>query len=147
MTKKFKQNILDHSRFADCLCLLAIDEIHLVNQWGQSFCPLYAEIEKVQKRIPCDGPLLGVSATLTKKVRLGVLDKAGFHTNYKLMQTSLDRPKIMQIHRFMEHSKASCLDLQFVFPKKAKEARDIQKTIIFVNSVEEIRPMINILRA
>lgn len=63
------------------------------------------------------------------------------------MQTSLDRPEIMQIHRFMEHSKASCLDLQFVFPKKAKEAQDIQKTIIFVNSVEEIRPMINILRA
>lgn len=35
-------------------------------------------------------------------------------TDYKLMQTSLDRPQIMQVHRFMDHSKISCFDLQFV---------------------------------
>lgn len=62
------------------------------------------------------------------------------------MQTSLDRPEITQIHQFIEYSKASYLDFQFVFPQKVKEARNIQKTIIFVNSVEDIRSMINILQ-
>lgn len=142
LSKKFKKNILDHYGFTERICLLAIDEIHLVDQWGQAFRPLYAEIEKVRKRIPCHVPLLGVSATLTKSTRSRILDKAGFLSNYKLMQTSLDRPEIMQIHRFMEHSKASCLDLQFILPKEATQASDIQKTIIFVNSV---RPMINII--
>lgn len=146
LSKKFKKNVLDHSQFTDRLCLLAVDEIHLVDEWGKGFRPLYAEIEKVRKRIPCHVPLLGVSATLTKKVRLRVVEKAGFLPNYRLMQTSLDRAEIMQIHRFMEHAKSSCLDLQFVLPKVATKASDIQKTIIFVNTLTEIRPIILIFQ-
>ena len=145
LSKKFKKSILDDPKFTDRLRLLAIDEIDLVDQWGQAFRPLYAEIEKVRKRIPCHIPLLGVFATLTKKTRTKILEKAGFLPNYRLMQTSLDRPEIMQIHRFMKHTKASCLDLQFILPKTAKEAKDIQKTIIFVNSVKEIRPLIEVI--
>lgn len=61
------------------------------------------------------------------------------------MQTSLDRPEIMQIHKFMEYTKANCLDLQFILAKKATAAKDIQKTIIFVNSVSDIRPLIRII--
>lgn len=60
------------------------------------------------------------------------------------MQILLDRPEIQQIHRFMQYSKLSCLDLQFVFPPTASYANDIQKTIIFVNNVADIRPMIDI---
>lgn len=62
------------------------------------------------------------------------------------MQTSLDRPEIMQIHWFMEHTKISGLDLQFILPKTAEEARDIQKTIIFVNTVKEIRALIEVIK-
>lgn len=147
LSKIFKLNVLDNPAFVNRLCLLAFDEIHLIDEWGKSFRPLYAEIEKVRKRIPCHVPLLGVSATLTKKARLSILDKAGFLSIYHLIQTSLDRPEIQQYHRYMKHSKLSCLDLQFALPKNAKEAKDIQKTIIFVNTVNEIRPIINIIRA
>lgn len=62
------------------------------------------------------------------------------------MQTSLDRPEIMQIHRFMDYSKASCLDLQLLLPKGTQQAKDIQKTVIFVNTVAEIRPIIMIIQ-
>ena len=145
LSKKFKTNVLDHPCFAQRLSLLAIDEIHLIEEWGKSFRPLYAEIEKVRKRIPGHVPLLGVSATLTKKVRLRIIDKAGFRNNYKLMQTSLDQTEICQIHQFMQHSVLSCLDLQFILPFTVTAASDIQKTIIFINTVADIRPMINII--
>ena len=36
------------------------------------------------------------------------------------MQTSLNQPEIMQIHHFMDHAKASGLDLQFLLSKEAK---------------------------
>ena len=147
LSKKFKNCILDQTSFTDRLCLLAVDEIHLVEEWGKNFRPMYAEIEKVRKRIPCHVPLLGVSATLTKSVRSRVLEKAGFLPNYHLMQTSLDRPEIMQIHRFMEYPKSSCLDLQFILPPVAKKAGDIQKTIIFVNSVPEIQEVIRVIQS
>lgn len=145
LSKKFKRNGLDNPQFANSLSLLAIDEIHLVQEWGTNLRTLYAEIEKIRKRIPTHVLLLGVSATLTKSMRLCILAKAGFRDDYKLMQTSLDRPEIHQVHRFMRHLKAGCLDLHFILPPTATYARDIQKTIVFVNSVSDIRPMIDII--
>ena len=97
-SKRFKNSVLDQTFFTDRLALLAVDEIHLVEEWGNNFRPMYAEIEKVRKRIPCYVSLLGVSATLTKNVRSQVVEKAGFLPNHHLMQTSLDWPEIMQIH-------------------------------------------------
>lgn len=47
LSKKFKKNVLDNSQFTDCLCLLTIDEIHLVEKWNKGFWLLYSEIEKV----------------------------------------------------------------------------------------------------
>lgn len=37
LSKNFKKNVLDDLLFSDWLCLLAIDEIHLVEQWGNKF--------------------------------------------------------------------------------------------------------------
>ena len=50
----------------------------------------------------------------------------------------------MQIHRFMEYLKASCLDLQFILLPTATEAKDIQKTFIFINSTTDIFLMVAI---
>lgn len=83
--KKFKKNIFNDLEFTDWLCLHVVDEIYLVDQWEKAFCPLYAEIEKVWKRIPCDIPFLGRSATLTKQIQMEILNKAGFRTGYCLI--------------------------------------------------------------
>ena len=37
LSKKFKPNILDYPRFIRRLSLLALDKIHLVKEWGNSF--------------------------------------------------------------------------------------------------------------
>lgn len=47
----------------------------------------------------------------------------------------------------MTSSKSNFLDLQFVFPLITSHAKDIQKTIIFVNTVSEIRPIIDTIQA
>ncbi|MCJ1470687.1 hypothetical protein MMC07_009334 [Pseudocyphellaria aurata] len=147
LSKQFKNDVLVHREFTNRLRLLAIDEIHLTEEWRKQFRPLYAEISKVRKRIPCQVPLLSVSTTLNRRVRGIVVEKAGFQPEYCLMQTSLDRPEIMQIHRFMKHPKTSCLDLQFILPEVSSEAKNIQKTIIFVNSVAEIFPIIDTIQS
>lgn len=72
-------------------------------------------------------------------------DKARFKPDYCFMQTSLDRPKIIQIYQFMEHAKASYLDLQLILPKKSTTVKNIQKTIIFIHSVSDIHPIIYII--
>lgn len=67
LSKKFKKRIFDQNKFINRLCLLAIDEIHLVDEWERQFRPLYAKIQKIQKQMPCHLPLLSVFAILTKK--------------------------------------------------------------------------------
>lgn len=62
------------------------------------------------------------------------------------MQTSLDWPEIQQIYCFMQYAKFSLLDLQFVLLPKAFYAKDIQKTLIFVNTVTEVIPLIEAIR-
>lgn len=147
LSKKFKQNILDCSFFTKPLCLLALNEIDLVEEWGKNFWPMYAEMKKVRKKIPCHVPFLEVSAMLTKNVRQKVVERAGFLPNYRLLQISLDCPEIIQIYCFIDYSRSNCLDLQFVLLLKAKKAKNIQKTIIFVNSVSDIRDIISVFHA
>lgn len=45
--KRFKKYILDQFCLTDYPCLLAVNEIYLVENWGKNFCPIYAEIYKV----------------------------------------------------------------------------------------------------
>lgn len=98
LSKKFKQNILDCHSFNKHLYFLAVDKIHLVEEWDKDFQPMYAEIEKVWKRIPCYVSLLEVSVTLTKSIYIRVIEKAAFLPNYSLLQTFFDCPEIMQIY-------------------------------------------------
>ena len=90
ISKRFKKYIFDQSFFTDLLCSLAINKIYLVKEWDKNFHAMYTEIDKVQKRIPYQVSLLGVSATLTKNVRSQAVQKARFLPNYYLLQTSLD---------------------------------------------------------
>lgn len=47
VSKKFKKYILDQSFFANHFCLLAVDEILLIEKWGNNFCLIYTEIDKI----------------------------------------------------------------------------------------------------
>lgn len=51
----------------------------------------------------------------------------------------------MQIHQFTKYEKTSCLDIQFIFLKKVIIAKNIQKTIIFINNVSDIYFLISII--
>lgn len=75
-----------------------------------------------------------------------MLEKTGFHPDYRLMQTLFDQPEILQIHCFMEYAKSFYLNLQFVLPKVATKTSNIQKTIIFVNNISKIRLIIDIFQ-
>lgn len=46
----------------------------------------------------------------------------------------------------MAYLKSNLLDLQFILPKIATQANTIQKTIIFVNTIVEICPIIEVIQ-
>lgn len=58
ISKRFKNSVLDQTSFTDCLTLLTIDEIHLVEEWGKTFRLIYAKIKKIRKRILLPRPFI-----------------------------------------------------------------------------------------
>lgn len=111
ISKQFKDNIFVHQNFTDRLYLLTINKIHLTKKRRKRFWLLHAKKSKIRKRISCQVFLLGVSATLTKQLQNIIVKKARSQPDYRLMQTLLNRLKIMQIYYFIKHLKSNCLDL------------------------------------
>lgn len=63
------------------------------------------------------------------------------------MPTLLDCPKIMQIYCIIKYPKVNFLELQFLLPQSSKDACNIQKTIIFANTISDIKSTIMIIQA
>jgi superfamily II DNA helicase RecQ len=53
------------------VCILGIDELHLLYWWGKSFRPAFQQIGAIRARLPLRGgrqiPIMGISATLREK--------------------------------------------------------------------------------
>jgi superfamily II DNA helicase RecQ len=60
--------LLNNLAFSSRVCILGIDEFHLLYWWGKSFRPAYQQIGVIRARLPLRGghqiPIMGISATL-----------------------------------------------------------------------------------
>lgn len=129
--------MLRHPSFSSKLCLLAIDELHLVNEW-KDFRPAYFGLKVLRTRLPVGVPLLGVSATLDAKTLDIVQERCGFAEDTVIMKTALDRPEIYLQVSPMCNPINTMLNLQHLLPTTVTIAQDIPKTIIFMDSIAEV---------
>lgn len=56
-SKNFKKNILDSSQFTDCLCLFAINEIHLIENGIKAFGLFMLRLKRSKKEFLATSPL------------------------------------------------------------------------------------------
>ncbi|KAF8799233.1 hypothetical protein BYT27DRAFT_7121756, partial [Phlegmacium glaucopus] len=60
--------LLNNLAFSARVCILGIDELHLLYWWGKSFWPAFQQIGVIRAQLPLrDGrpiPIMGMSATL-----------------------------------------------------------------------------------
>ena len=62
-SRKFRQEVLQNEQFLGNLVLVAIDELHVAQQWA-TFREEYGQLHKLRARIPRSVPWFGTSATL-----------------------------------------------------------------------------------
>ena len=127
-----------HSEFAQNLCLLALDELHLVSEWRE-FRPEYYDLGVLRARLPDGIPFLGASATLDFKTLNEVKERCEFDSNTSIIKTGLDRPEIYLQLSTLKYPIKGMLDLQFLLPSNAVNYLDIPKTIIFMDSIASIK--------
>lgn len=74
------------------LCLIVVDEVHCLSQWGYDFRPAYLRIAEIRTSFPAV-PLLALTATATLQVMKDIQAKLGF-THQQVFQQSFVRPNL-----------------------------------------------------
>ena len=126
LSHRFKIKVLHDPEFRDHLVLVAIDEIHVVSDWGQHWRVSYSELASLRNISGRKVPWLGCSATLDPVTLAEVRDLSGFDPSVRIQREPIDRPEISFSIRPIQHSMISFRDLEFLIkPVKDKAEQSL----------------------
>jgi len=128
------EKLIQCSVFVDRLCMMAVDEAHLMNTWGQSFRKDFQQIGWARARLASRVPMAAVTATLqvgdpTEWVcKFLGFESGRFHT----IRRSNYQPDIRLIFRTMTRGleNANLSDLDWVIDDPAR-----RRTLIFIRTI------------
>jgi superfamily II DNA helicase RecQ len=164
LSSRFKTKVLYDQAFRDHLVLVAIDELHVVSEWGRHWRNSYSQLSLLRDQIGKSVPWLGCSATLDPVTLAEVRDLSGFDPSVRIQRTSVDRPDITFEIRTITHPINGYRDLEFLIEPvrmAADQSREnigrdagsdsyacctkILKTIIYVDSIQQILKLVRVL--
>lgn len=125
------QRLLSDATFRQDLVLCAVDEVHLVDQWGEDFRKAFGQIGLSRARMPGHVVLLAQTATLTKPSRIRVCSSLGLREgHYYFLRRSCERPNIALIRRQLTTAVSSNFlpDLEWIMSTG-------RKTLIYVPNI------------
>lgn len=136
---------LDHPEFAKLIrsssfmknvMLVAIDELHCVSQWGESFRKRFADLDQLRSFASCSAPFLGVTATAPPLILQEIRSRLLFSQNTTLLiNLGNDRPNITMAVCTMLGAAGDLAALDFVLDE-AWIGDPLKRTIIFFNTRE-----------
>lgn len=139
ITRGFNEVLTKHL-FQQHLCLVFIDECHLVDEQGSDFWPCYKLIGLLCSCIPTHIPWIVVSATLPTGQTFNVVtDSLGFQAHhYTHHMLPIDNHQICYIPRILQYpvSSTSFLDLAWLIPPSITSPLKITKTLVFCETIE-----------
>lgn len=113
LSTAFRAVLIDPS-FQEKLSLVAIDEAHVVWEWGQSFRVQYSQLSLLRSFIPRGVPWLACSATLDPRTLHRVKELCGFEAAVEVQRTSVDRPDIFLSSKQLMFPASGFKDLDFL---------------------------------
>ena len=134
LISKRLEKLVNDSVFRRRVCLLAVDEVHLLDSWGSSFRKSYQQITYMRARFESSLVAIAMTATLlpgdqTDRV-CEFVGLRGYHT----VRRSNRRPEIQLLFRVLSHGIENWefSDLRWVI-----EGMRERKTIIFCTSIRD----------
>jgi superfamily II DNA helicase RecQ len=114
LSERFKTEVLYDQAFQDHLVLVAIDELHVVSEWGLHWRNRYSQLALLRHTVSRRVPWFGCSATLDPVTLAEVRDLSGFDPWVHIKRTSIDRPDITFAIQPIQHPANSFRDLEFL---------------------------------
>jgi superfamily II DNA helicase RecQ len=159
-SKKFRA-LLTNPRFQGSIGLVAIDECHLVYQWGKEFRSNFAMLYELRLLLRRDIVWFGCSATLSPSIQQSVLDQAGFRPlgdnpyEIEVIRTSINRADIsLSVSPIPKgKSNSGSYEILYFLLEKALDSitdyptpQQIPKTIVFVDGRNKVSLIAQYLR-
>ena len=89
--------------------LIAVDEAHCISEWGHDFRPDYRNLKNLRSFFP-DTPIIGLTATATKKVREDIVEQLNLD-NPQIFISSFNRANLTYIVQPKRNAFRMLLDL------------------------------------
>lgn len=134
LISKRLEKLVNDSAFRRRVCLLIVDEVHLLDSWGNSFRKAYQQIQYVRARFESSTVALAMTATLLPGDQTHrVCEFVGLR-NYHTVRRSNRRPEIQLLFRVLSHGIESreFPDLRWVIDDMQRK-----KIIIFCTSIRD----------
>ena len=125
------QEVFQTPGFRDCLVLIAIDEVHLVEDWA-SWRPDYGRLKELQSILPHSVPFFATLATVGDKLAKKLIVNLRLNANVKILKESIDREDLFFNVRMLHvASTTSFEDLRFL----TTVIGSLPKVIIYGDSI------------
>lgn len=131
--------------FQKRVTLVAVDEAHLVQQWGSEFRPAYAQLSLLRSRLPLNTPWFACSATLDAATLEELKKSIGFTEDLQLIRTSVDRQEVCYIVEKIKPKKVKSFEALYFILNDSVDNKDqptphrIPKTVVFIDSKHNIQ--------
>ena len=134
LTSKRLEKLVNDSGFRNRVCLLAVDEVHLLDTWGNTFRKAYYQIEYIRARFELALSMIAMTATLLPGKQTEHVCKFVGLQNYHTVQRSNRRPEIQLLFHVLSHGIEN-----WEFPDLRWVIDDMQrkKIIIFCTSIRD----------
>ncbi|KAH7109135.1 ATP-dependent DNA helicase [Dactylonectria macrodidyma] len=145
------RSIASSPTFKKRVCIVAVDELHLVALWGSGIRPQYAQLSLLRRRLGGGVPWFGCSATLDRTTLDTATKMTGFQASCEFFRSSVDRPEIKLIVEMIQPRKTKRFTSLFFILHDAitngsPTPESIPKTVIFIDSRRDIQKCAECLR-
>ncbi|KAF9645276.1 P-loop containing nucleoside triphosphate hydrolase protein [Thelephora ganbajun] len=104
LISKQLEKLVNNSGFRKRVCLLAVDEVHLLDTWGKSFRKAYLQIQYMRARFESSLVMTAMTATLLPREQTQQICKfIGLRDHHHTVQRSNRRPEIQLLFRVLSH--------------------------------------------
>jgi len=132
LISKRLEKLVDNVAFRKRVCLLAVDEVHLLDSWGDSFRKAYQQIQYVRARFESNLVAIAMTATLLPGDQTDRVCDFVRLQNYHTIRRSNRRPEIQLLFHVLSYGIEN-----WKFPDLRWVIDDMQrkKIIIFCTSI------------
>ena len=134
LISKRLEKLINVSAFRGRVCLLGVDEAHLLDSWGNSFRQAYQQIQYVRARFDSNLVEIAMTATLLPGDQTDRITEFVGLQNYHTIQRSNRRPEIQLLFHVLSHGIEAWefSDLRWVIDDMQQK-----KIIIFCTSIRD----------